>query len=366
MGYMDGKWAPVIMAIVVNIIMGIFNALLKHVLDGGVDHMVMATYRLALATVFLFPIAFFLERKTRPKMTLGILCQLFFCALLGSSLTQYFILLGLERTSASVSSAFWSILPAFTFVMSLLCRLEKINIKTKGAYGIVFGILACMGGALLLTFYKGVSLTGSGKLSNKRTNTKHDSENYMLGSLLLLIGVTFYSSWMILQAKISVKYPSQYSSTVIITFFGTIQAALLSLINSRELSDWAIENKNNVIIIVVTGVIGQGLCTVGVIWCIRKLGPAVTTIFTPIMLIAATLFDYLIFRTPIYLGSVLGSIVIVIGLYTFLWGKAKHVKECAMLQPINKSKNSEEVVLEVEAKDKDENHDDDKEHSNNI
>ncbi|VVA89696.1 unnamed protein product [Arabis nemorensis] len=123
MGYMDGKWAPVIMMIVVNSTLGIVNALLKYVvLDGGIDHMVIATYRLALSTVSLVPIAFLLERKTRPKMTLGILSQLFFCALIGSSLTQYFALLGLGRTSASVSCAFSSILPAFTFVMSLLCR----------------------------------------------------------------------------------------------------------------------------------------------------------------------------------------------------------------------------------------------------
>lgn len=55
--------------------------------------------------------------------------------------------------------------------------------------------------------------------------------------------------------------------------------------------------------------------------------------------------------------------MIVIGLYTFLWGKTKHMKECAMLRSTNKSKNSEEVV-EVEAKDKDEK-DEEEEHSNN-
>lgn len=62
MGYMDGKWIPVIMMIVISIILGIVNALIKDVLDGGVDHMVIATYRLALATAFLAPVAFFLER----------------------------------------------------------------------------------------------------------------------------------------------------------------------------------------------------------------------------------------------------------------------------------------------------------------
>lgn len=62
MGYCDGKWMPVIIMITINSALGLGNALVKKVLDGGVNHMVIATYRLAISTLVLAPIAFFWER----------------------------------------------------------------------------------------------------------------------------------------------------------------------------------------------------------------------------------------------------------------------------------------------------------------
>lgn len=68
--------------------------------------------------------------------------------------------------------------------------------------------------------------------------------------------------------------------------------------------------------------------------------------------------------------------MIVIGLYTFLWGKTKQMKETAMVLPVNVSSDAAEVVaaveIEVEAKDKAEEtkvekceKDEDEEHFNN-
>lgn len=62
MGFIDGKWAPMIVIIVTNMIAGMVNALIKKVLDGGINHMVIATYRLGISTLFLLPIAYFWER----------------------------------------------------------------------------------------------------------------------------------------------------------------------------------------------------------------------------------------------------------------------------------------------------------------
>ena len=62
MSYIDGKWAPLIMITVINMINGMVQALIKKVLDGGINHMVIATYRLGISTLFLLPIAYFWER----------------------------------------------------------------------------------------------------------------------------------------------------------------------------------------------------------------------------------------------------------------------------------------------------------------
>lgn len=50
-----------------------------------------------------------------------------------------------------------------------------------------------------------------------------------------------WSAWFLLQARISKDYPYQYSSTTIMSFFGAIQSAILSLIFSKNISKWIIK-----------------------------------------------------------------------------------------------------------------------------
>ncbi|KAG2282335.1 hypothetical protein Bca52824_053555 [Brassica carinata] len=218
MGYLDGKWAPLIMITVINTINGMVNALIKKVLDGGINHMVIATYRLGISTLFLLPIAYFWERKTRPKLTTSISCQHFFSALFG-------------YTSATLATAFWGTLPALTFIMALI-----------------------------------------------------------------------FGSWMLIQAKINVSYPCPYSSTVILSVFGTLQCAILSFIKTRHVEDWILGDKLTIFTVIIAGVIGQGMCTVGISWCIKQRGPVFTAAFSPVTLMSATVFDFVILHRMIYVG----------------------------------------------------------------
>ncbi|XP_048604110.1 WAT1-related protein At4g01440 isoform X3 [Brassica napus] len=271
MSYCDGKWTPVIIMITINSALGLGNAMVKKVLDGGFNHMVIETYRLAISTVCLAPIAFFWERKTRPKLTLNILVQLFFSALIGASLTQYFFLMGLSYTSATLACAFISMSPAVTFVMSLIFRVEKLNIKSKAGVGMVMGTLICIGGAFIQTTYKGVPLTKLHKLDLLTNNGPAlKPEKWITGCVLLFAGSSCFGSWM--------------------------------------------------------GAVAQGICTVGTSWCIRKRGPTFTSVFTPVGLIFATLFDFSILHRQICMGSVIGSGIVIFGLYIFLLGKVKQMK----------------------------------------
>nr|AAC62788.1 F11O4.14 [Arabidopsis thaliana] len=310
MGFIDGKWAPMIVLIVSNMIAGMVNALVKKVLDGGINHMVIATYRLGISTLFLLPVAYFWER---------------------ASLMQYFYLLGLSYTSATLGSAFWAIMPSLTFVMALIFGFEKLSLKTKIGYGVVLGTLISLVGGLLLTMYQGIPLTNSPEqAANSNNHTGH--ENWIKGCFFLLTGVVLFSSWMLIQAKINVKYPCPYSSTVILSVFGTLQCALLSLIKTRHLEDWILRDELTIITVVIAGVVAQGMCTVGMSWCIKQQGPVVSSSFSPVVLMSATVFDFLILHREIYLGSVIGSVVVVIGLYIFLWSRSKQIVECKIMK----------------------------------
>ncbi|XP_038986374.1 WAT1-related protein At2g39510-like [Phoenix dactylifera] len=63
-------------------------------------------------------------------------------------------------------------------------------------------------------------------------------------------------------------------------------------------------------------------CTV-VAWCIQRKGPLYASIFNPLTLVIVALLSSLLLNEKLHLGSILGAILIVAGLYTMLWGKGR-------------------------------------------
>ncbi|KAL6006640.1 hypothetical protein ACLOJK_032133 [Asimina triloba] len=61
------EWKHVFAMVGVEVAFAIANILLKKVLDEGIDHLALITYRQAIAALSLAPIAFFKERKINLK-----------------------------------------------------------------------------------------------------------------------------------------------------------------------------------------------------------------------------------------------------------------------------------------------------------
>ncbi|KAL6350072.1 hypothetical protein AAG906_004007 [Vitis piasezkii] len=291
--------------VAVNFAISVANVLIKMILDQGANYLVVITYRQSISTVFISAVAFFLERKSRPKLTFRILCHIFASALLGATLTQYFFLLGLKYTSATFSCAFNNLVPAITFILSLV-----FNVGAK-----VLGTFICIGGALLLGLYRGMPLTNPAY--PQTSISSHRTKRWATGSMVLTAASLTWSSWFLLQAGISKKYPCQYSSTAILSFFSATQAAILSSILDRDLSSF----QKLIISFVDAGIVGSGLCYGLMSWS-----------FTPFIQIFVAIFDFSILHEQIHLGSVLGSILVIAGLYILLWGKSKEEEDCVMKQ----------------------------------
>ncbi|KAF5794831.1 hypothetical protein HanRHA438_Chr08g0344101 [Helianthus annuus] len=58
------------------------NLVVKSALNKGLNHYIFAVYRNAIAALFFGPLAFFLERKVRPKMTISIFLKIMLLGLL--------------------------------------------------------------------------------------------------------------------------------------------------------------------------------------------------------------------------------------------------------------------------------------------
>ncbi|KAK7332072.1 hypothetical protein VNO80_28819 [Phaseolus coccineus] len=329
------EWKPFIVMIASDFSFAVVNILLKKILEEGVNHLVFITYRLTIATIFIAPVAYFRERNDRPRLTFRILCYLFCSAIVGASVTQYFVLLGIQYTSATFSCAFINMVPVVTFMMALPFGLETVKIKCNSGRAKILGSLVCIGGALMLTLYKGkplfnfshyesaASMTKSSAVKPYSTNT---AGRWTIGVIAMVMGTIFWSSWYILQSKISKRYPCQYSSTAIMSFFGAVQAAVICFCTDHNFSIWVLKGKMQIIAFLFSGVVGSGLCFVGMSWCVKKRGPVFTAAFSPLVQIIAAMIDIPVLHEQLHLGSVMGSILVIIGLYIVLWGKSIEMK----------------------------------------
>jgi len=311
------------------------NIITKVSLNRGMNHYVLVVYRHAAATIVLAPFAFFLERKVRPRLTFSIFWQIFLLGLLGPVIDQNFYYLGLKLTSPTYACALSNVLPAMTFVMALLFRMERVNIKKIRSQAKIFGTIVCVGGAMLMTLYKGPMVKMVWSHHQSTTTSANgtsaaadaiDNKDWIIGSLLIIGATLAWSALFIVQAAVLKKYSAQLSLATLICFLGTIQATVLGLAVVRGPSQWALGWNINLLAAVYAGVVTSAIAYYVQGLCMRIKGPVFATAFSPLMMIIVAIMGSIILSENIFLGSVLGGVLIVIGLYAVLWGKLKDSK----------------------------------------
>ncbi|GLT63202.1 hypothetical protein SLA2020_357820 [Shorea laevis] len=224
------------------------NVLYKLAANDGMSLRVIVAYRFVFAAVFMVPLALIVERK-RPKLTWTVLLQAFLCGLLGGSLSQNLYLESLALTSATFASATTNLVPAVTFVLAVAFRMEKLCLNTMSGKAKVLGTLIGLGGAMLFTFYKGIQLNilsthldllhHYGQATVGVMASSHAaSPNRALGALAALGSCITYALWLIVQTKMSEKYPCHYTSTALMCVMGAIQSLAYALCTEKDWSQW--------------------------------------------------------------------------------------------------------------------------------
>ncbi|KAF5177025.1 Wat1-related protein [Thalictrum thalictroides] len=304
------------------------NIITKVSLNRGMSHYVLVVYRHAFATVAIAPFALIIERKVRPKMTFTVFMQIFVLALLGPVIDQNFYYAGLKFTSPTFSCAMSNMLPAMTFVMAFLCRMEKVDIKKLRCQAKLAGTLVTVAGAMLMTLYKGPIIemfwakNPHTHESNANTNGTSDKD-WFKGSILLIIATLAWAALFILQAITLKRYPAHLSLTALICFVGTLQSIAVTFVMEHKLSVWSIGWDMNLLAAAYAGIVSSSIAYYVQGLVMKKRGPVFVTAFSPLMMIVVAIMGSFILAEKIYLGGVLGAILIVAGLYSVLWGKYK-------------------------------------------
>ncbi|KAJ8628762.1 hypothetical protein MRB53_022085 [Persea americana] len=289
-------------------------------LRGGLNHYVLTVYRHAVATLVIGPFALVLERKVRPKLRLSTFLKIMVLGLLEPVIDQNLYYVGLTYTSATFASALYNILPAITFVMAILFRLEKIKIKKPSSQAKLVGTLLTVTGALVMTLYHGPILNGAHQ-DTAQSGSRH---NWAKGTLMLICSCTGWSCFFILQSFTLKEYPAELSLTSMICMMGMIQGSAASLVMNRNVANaWSIGWDTRLLAPVYSGIVCSGIayCVQGVV--MKERGPVFVTAFNPLCMVIVAVLGTIILNEEINLGRVIGAIIIVAGLYSVVWGKSK-------------------------------------------
>ncbi|KAG5040615.1 hypothetical protein JHK85_013091 [Glycine max] len=323
---------PVLLMVLVQLGYASTSILLKFAINDGMSIRVIVAYRHIFGAALSCSLALFFERKNRSKLTWRVLWMSFFSGLFGGSLFQNLAFVALALVSATFQVAIFNLVPAVTFILSILCGYEKLNMRTAATNAKVLGTILGITGSMLLSFLKGVEINIwkdihinlFHKNINSQLGTSHGRE--WLGVLCGIGSCLSFSIWLIIQAKVSKEYPSHHSSTALMTLMAAIQGAVYALCFETEWSQWKLGSGIRLLTALYTGIVATGLVNIATSWCVRKRGPLFASVFNPLCLVLVAFASSLLLQEHLYLGSVIGAVLIVCGLYIMLWGKSKEMK----------------------------------------
>ncbi|KAG5033843.1 hypothetical protein GLYMA_04G027800v4 [Glycine max] len=314
-----------------------FHVVSRAALNMGISKLVFPVYRNIIAFLLLLPFAYFLEKKERPAITLNFLLQFFLLALVGITANQGFYLLGLDNTSPTFASAIQNSVPAITFLMAVILRIEQVRLNRKDGIAKVAGTIFCVAGATVITLYKGPTIYSPSPPLQSESSVVVEfgtlsslgdakGKNWTLGCLYLIGHCLSWSAWLVLQAPVLKKYPARLSVTSYTCFFGLIQFLVIALIVERDAQAWIFQSGGEVFTILYAGVVASGIAFAVQIWCIDRGGPVFVAVYQPVQTLVVAIMASLALGEEFYLGGIIGAVLIVVGLYFVLWGKSEERK----------------------------------------
>ncbi|XP_052172592.1 WAT1-related protein At2g37460-like [Diospyros lotus] len=299
----------------------------KVAMNEGMSNYVFVVYRHAVATIVIAPFAVFLDKGKRPKMTSAIFGKIILLSILEPVIDQNLYFLGMKYTTATFATAMSNILPAITFLIAWILRMEKIKINTIHSQAKVIGTMTTVAGAMLMTLVKGPLIElvwtkerGNQELTTNGVNLQHSIK----GALLIIVGCFSWACFMNLQAITLRTYPAELSLTAWICLLGTAEGAMVALVMERgKASVWSVNWDTKFVTALYSGIVCSGLTYYiqGVI--MKDRGPVFVTAFSPLCMVIVAVMSSFILAEQMYLGRVIGATVIVAGLYLVVWGKRK-------------------------------------------
>ncbi|ERN18271.1 hypothetical protein AMTRI_Chr10g5330 [Amborella trichopoda] len=324
-----GDHGPLFAQLLFQTSLAVMYLITRLAFEQGMSRFIFVTYRQAVATVVISPIAYFLDRNSRPPLNMKTLCHIFVLALFGVPLSQTLYFTGLYYTSSTFAATIMNLIPAIAFVAAFLLRMEKINVRSSRGLAKVCGTFTCVGGAMIMTLIKGPSIEFFKYFKSPKSillfldsGSHLPSVNWTLGPILLVSSVSAYSTWIIYQAWVFKDYPAPLSLTAMTLVMGTFQSGVVSFLFERSKEAWELHWDFQLFTYVYSGIMCSALAFLIQSWCIKNRGPVFAAAFNPLCTVLVAIIEPTILHVDIYAGRVVGMALVISGLYSLLWGKA--------------------------------------------
>ncbi|KAJ0697774.1 putative EamA domain-containing protein [Helianthus annuus] len=323
-------YKPIIVMIVMQFTYGAVSITTRASLLEGMNPRVFVFYRQAFATLVIAPVAYFSRSKiTSCRIGWKSFWLIFLASLIGITTSQMIFLEGLYLASASAGSAIFNLVPAITFVVASIVGYEPINIRSLRTMAKIFGTIVCVTSAAAMALIKGPKLLNANLPSSNSLllNSTEVNNLWLWGCLCLFGSSCCWSFWLIIQVPVTKSYPDHLSLSAWMCFMATVQSGIVLLFTDPHLEAWKITSYFQMGSLLYAAIVGSGISIFAQSWIIQKRGPVFSAMFNPLNTVIVTIFASIFLREQIYLGSAVGAVGIVIGLYVVLWGKAKDLEE---------------------------------------
>nr|GMD43615.1 WAT1-related protein At5g40240-like [Ipomoea batatas] len=133
-----------------------------------------------------------------------------------------------------------------------------------------------------------------------------------------------------LQTATLKDYPEQMTVVFFTCCFGSIQWAIVSVLVERKVDAWKLQPGIGMAAIVVSAVLEPLCCKNITTFCLDTKGPLYVAMFKPLGIVIAATLNLVFLAEALHLGSIIGSITIIIGFYGVIWGMSR---EATILEP---------------------------------
>ncbi|RHN49865.1 putative EamA domain-containing protein [Medicago truncatula] len=201
--------------------------------------------------------------------------------------------------------------------------MEKLAAKSRSSNAKILGSIISIVGAFVLTFYKGPSIMHSSSLHQPIGFLKSVDSSWVIAGILLTVEYLMFSLWYILLVHVLKEFPDEPTLVLLYSITATILSTVVALLSVPNASAWKIGLNLSLISIVSSGILGKLIGNIVYAWSMRLKGAVYVTSFKPLQIVISVALSVIFLGDTLHVGSIIGALIISIGLYAVMWGKSR-------------------------------------------